>query len=107
MKFGKYDAMKMYRILHVPTGMYFCPSRTIKVRLPDDSTIYQKIGRQIKSNLSKEGKVYTQKPSLKQIGSHYYTHDGISSVTDLTNDIVGEYRMLPVIENEWTIEEVA
>lgn len=96
----------VYRIKHIPTGMYFCPSRTIKVRLPDDSTIYQKIGRRIKSNLSKDGKTYTRRPSLKQIGSNYYTHDGISSVKDLDHGIVGEYRMLPVIENEWTIEEI-
>jgi hypothetical protein len=25
----------MYRILHVPSGMYFCPSREVKVKLLD------------------------------------------------------------------------
>lgn len=94
----------IYRIKHVISGMYFCPSREIKVKLMDGST-YQQNGCYVKSNLSKSGKTYLRKPSLKQIGSHYYTHL-ITSVRQL-NTGSGKYCMLPVMENEWIIEEIS
>lgn len=94
----------VYRIKHIPTGMYFCPSREIKVKLVDDHGYHAQAGRYIKSNLSKEGKTYLRRPTLKQIGSHYYTHL-ITSVQQL-NQGVGNYCLLPTLENEWTIEEI-
>lgn len=91
----------IYRIKHLPTGMYFCPSREVKVKLSDDFGYYETAGRRIKSNLSKTGKAYVRKPTLRQIGSHYYTHL-ITSAKQLR----GNYCVLPVIECEWLIEEV-
>lgn len=82
----------VYRIRHKPTGMYFCPSREIKIKLEGDS-IWRANGRYIKSNLSKDGKAYVRRPTVKQIGSYYYTH-------------VGEYRMLRVVPEEWEVEAV-
>lgn len=49
--------MKFYKILHKPTGMYYQP---VKGRFS-----YQK------TNLSKNGKIYQNKPSLKHL-SHGY-----------------------------------
>lgn len=95
----------VYRIQHVPTGMYFCPSREIKVKLADDHGYYATAGRYIKSNLSKQGKTYLRRPTLKQIGSHYYTHL-ITSRAQLNNGLAN-YCMLPVLEHEWVIEEIA
>jgi hypothetical protein len=94
----------VYRIKHIPTGMYFCPSREVKVKLDGDSSYYEKSGRHIKSNLSKTGKSYLKKPTIKQIGSHYYTHL-ITGVRQLSNGM-GNYAMLPVLPNEWVIEEI-
>ena len=94
----------VYRMRHVPTGLYFCPSREVKVKLSDGS-IYQQNGVYIKSNLSKTGKTYLKRPSIKQIGSHFYTHL-ITSVKQL-NQGVGNYCLLPVLESEWVVEEVA
>jgi hypothetical protein len=68
--------------------------------------VYEQIPRYIKSNLSKDGKVYTKKPNLKQIGTHYYTHHLVTSANDLDHGMVGEYKMLEVIPNKWFIEEV-
>lgn len=93
----------LYRILHVPTGMYFCPSREVRVKLPDGN-VYQQAGCYVKSNLSKTGKVYVQKPSLKYVGSNYYTHL-ITSVKQLNCHGVNAC-MLPVLESEWQIEQV-
>jgi len=95
----------VYRIRHLPSGLYFCPSRSIKVRLEGDSPILQSIGRYIKSNLSDKGKVYVRRPSIKQIGDHYYTHHGVNHVDDLDRGILGRYRLLPVDPDEWAIEE--
>lgn len=92
-----------YRIKHLPTGMYFCPSREVKIKLVDDYPYYEKSGRYIKSNLSTTGKAYVKKPTLKQIGSHYYTHL-IHSTKQLNG--IGNCCMLPVIEVEWVIEEI-
>ncbi len=95
----------VYRIKHIPTGMYFCPSREVKVKLTDDSPYHEKSGRYIKSNLSKTGKSYLKKPTIKQIGGHYYTHL-ITSTKQLSNGI-GNYAMLPVLPEEWMIEEIS
>ena len=97
----------MYRIKHTPSGMYFCPSRSIRAKLTDDSPVYAQIPRYIKSNLSKDGKIYTKQPSLTQIGTHYYTHHQVISARDLDHGIIGEYKMLAVIPEEWVIEEIA
>lgn len=95
----------VYRIKHLPSGMYFCPSRNVKVRLGDEYPYYAEHGRRIKSNLSKDGKIYARKPNIKQIGTHYYTHL-ITSTKQLMQGACN-YCMLPVLEQEWIIEEIA
>lgn len=55
---------KFYRIKHKPTGLFFVPSRSVKSQLGDSR-------RNVKSNLSKKGKIYHHKPQLTlAIGSH-------------------------------------
>ena len=93
----------LYRILHVPSGMFFCPSREIRVKLPDGNG-YQQAGWYVKSNLSKTGKAYVKKPSLKYVGRNYYTHL-ITSVKQLNSHGVTAC-MLPVLESEWQIQEL-
>lgn len=93
----------IYRILHVPTGLYFCPSRHVKVRLSDGQP-WQQSGIYVKSNLSKTGKTYTRRPSLNYLGDNYYTHL-IQSVKELnTHD--RDSCMKIVVLSEWCIEEM-
>ena len=94
---------QVWRIRHIPSGLYYCPSRSIKVRLEGDSSVFP-TGRYIKSNLSATGKTYLKKPNLRFLGDCYYTHL-ISSVNEL-NQGVGNYCLRPVIEAEWSIELV-
>lgn len=49
--------MKPFRIKDKLTGLYYCPSREIKIKNP--TTGYT---RYIKSNLSKKGKIYFTNP---------------------------------------------
>jgi len=60
--------MKFYRVKHVPTGLYYCPSRNVRVTNNEG----RRVG--VRSNLSKKGKVYDKDPR-----SH------ISSIQDHTN----------------------
>lgn len=94
----------VYRIRHVPTGMYFCPSREIRVKLSDMPSYYGGGVLYVKSNLSKAGKTYLKRPTIRQIGKYYYTHL-ISSFKEIHRS--NNYCMLPVLENEWVIEEIA
>lgn len=96
--------MFIYRLLHVPTGLYFCPSREVKVKLQDDVS-WQADGRYVKSNLSVKGKAYTKKPSMKFLGSSYYTHL-ITSVKEL-NGYAQKSCLKPVVLSEWQIESTA
>lgn len=92
---------KLYRLKHVPTGMYFCPSREIKVKIPDGND-YQKSGVYVKSNLSVKGKIYQSRPTLMWVKPCYYTHL-ITSVQQL-NSHGG--CMIPYAEGHWIVEEV-
>ena len=95
--------MKVYRILHVPTGHYFCPSREVKVKLVDGAE-WQATGCYVKSNLSKTGRTYAKRPSFTFLGNGYYTHL-ITSVKQLnTND--RKSCVMPVLPSEWQIEVV-
>jgi hypothetical protein len=55
----------MFQIKHKPTGLFYCPSRTVNNK--DKSA-------RVKSNLSVKGKVYRTSPSLGWIGGRIYTH---------------------------------
>lgn len=58
--------MKVWKIKHIPTGLFFSGTKSRKVN-----------GRYIKTNLLKTGKIYTFRPTEKQIKSWYrYFYDG-------------------------------
>jgi hypothetical protein len=92
-----------YRMKHAPTGLYYCPSRTVRV------TVYVSQDRThlawVKSNLSKRGKVYPVKPTFKWLGKSLYSHLRTFTPDDL------KYRrdrnLVPFVEDDWVIEEVA
>ncbi len=92
--------MIAYRILHKPTGLFYCPSREIKVMLTDhrsDPTQYH-----VKSNLSKTGKVYVKRPTIKHIGGSIYTHL-ITHVSQLSRY---DRCVVPAADEHWEIVEV-
>lgn len=97
--------MTVYRLKHVPTGLYFCPSRFVRIKSSD-----KKIEISVKSNLSKKGRMYTHKPSFRWIGDKYYNHMAY------TDKEIAEYRhglsritankLVPFVESEWVVEIV-
>jgi hypothetical protein len=96
--------MPAYRIKHLPTGLYFCPSRHIKVG-----------DGYVKSNLSRTGKAYLKKPTLRFLGDTVYNHLG----TPRQNSIIlrpvelnrpplfhAEAFLEPVDLSQWEIEVI-
>jgi hypothetical protein len=83
--------MTVYRIKHLPTGMFYCPSREIQVATADGRKRY------VKSNLSRNGKLYSKTPSLLFIGKRFYNHMASK----------GETVTQPFEESQWRIEEAA
>ena len=58
--------MKFFRLKDPQTGLYYCPSRDVKVLFPDGKEKY------VKSNLSKKGKIYcaTYDSNIRTICDH-------------------------------------
>lgn len=78
--------MKYYKIRHKPTGWFFKPSK-----------------HGSKSNISKKGKVYQTKPSLKYLGDVYHhpvTRDPKKSLWEQR-----KYENRKVRPDEWEIVE--
>ena len=93
----------MYKILHKPTGLYFCPSREVKATWtrPEDGITFSNY---VKSNLSKTGKVYTKRPTLKYIGEGIWTH--LMPRLNIYNLAYLKAGMIPFLESEWEIVEL-
>jgi hypothetical protein len=92
--------MIAYRILHKPTGLFYCPSREIKVKIQDSNG--KIIERHVKSNLSKTGKAYVKRPTIKHIGSSIYTH----LITHESQLRSRNTCLIPVATEHWEIVEV-
>lgn len=96
--------MKVYRIKHLPTGLYYCPSREIRLKSV-------KYSYYVKSNLSKKGKFYPKKPTLKWLGHTCYTHVqwdysfGVREVDPVEERSRRRDFVFKVIPEEWEIEE--
>jgi len=75
--------LKMWRLKHLPTGMYFKPSKHMN-----------------KCNLSEKGKVYTSKPTIKWCGGAYHHPD------DTPEKRWKHHPNRPVVESEWKAERV-
>jgi hypothetical protein len=89
--------MKVYRVRHIPSGLYYCPSREVYVK---DKELERP--RYMKTNLSKTGKLYSRKPSLKVLlNSCVYVH-----LRELSTNIWRNQYVMPVKVEDWIIEEV-
>lgn len=91
--------MAAYRLKHLPTGLYFIPSRSVRYAGPVPAS--GPCPWYVKSNLSRTGKLYARQPSLKKLGGSYCDHTKPATLT-------GRYRsqVYPVIETDWMIEVV-
>lgn len=91
--------MAAYRLKHLPTGLYFIPSRSVRYAGPVPASGHAPW--YVKSNLSRTGKLYARQPSLARLGGSYCDHTKPVNVT-------GRYRSqaYPVMANEWVIEVV-
>ena len=58
--------MRLYRIKHKPTGLFYCPVRGFGSR---------------KTNLSKNGKVYTKKPTFAHMTHGFNFSDKLKKET--------------------------
>ena len=94
----------MYKLLHKPTGLYFCPSREVKGHWtnPDDG---REFSNYVKSNLSKTGKIYNKRPSFKYIGVTFWNHlEAYPSSQAVYPWLVS--RLFTFRESEWEIVEL-
>lgn len=95
--------MPAYRMKHIPSGLYYCPSRVMRTVVTDSSGNPTKRIRWGKSNLSKKGKAYLSKPSFKWIGGNFYDHRIPRTIFDTRR----KDKTSPFIPADWIIEEVA
>jgi hypothetical protein len=99
--------MKVYRIKHLPTGLYYRPSSEVQVKAAGTK-------RYVKTNLSKKGKLYTQRPSeswfVGKIYNHVATEAHLATLPN-TNPYSLSHRDLNRVYDapieHWVIEEVA
>lgn len=78
--------MKLYKLLHIPTGLYLGPAKWMKSLINDDDFV--------RSNLSKQGKVYQTKPTATQINSWFCGDEAIYS------HLVKGRKKIPVYMND-------
>lgn len=103
--------MANYRIQHRETGLFFIPVRSIFVNVEDTNLAYGRIpfgldarGRiRVKSNLSKQGRIYWQYPKLtwcKQYRNHLQLviRNGYpkSVIVDCTDDLEAHWKIVEV-----------
>jgi hypothetical protein len=76
----------LYKIKHIRTGLYYCPTRVVQSMDKIAGTSYlDKLPRKrrVKSNLSKKGKIYQTVPSV----SWYKGYDDENGIYHTTGDI--------------------
>lgn len=94
----------MYRIKHIPTGLYFCQLRGITIDVG-----FLRV--RVKTNLSEEGKTYSSKPTLAKLGETYCSHVLVSKLIEglLAEDssLLGfelRAKRWKVQKREWSVE---
>jgi hypothetical protein len=98
--------MICYRLKHIPTGLYYRPSAEIQIAVGGKR-------QYVKSNHSKNGKIYATKPSLRWIEDGFYNHvqllndKMIELLADgkVTLDYCHRNSFYPYVESDWIIEE--
>ena len=77
--------MVVFKIKNLATGLFYRPYRIVNTNLSTYQT---------KTNLSKNGKLYSKRPSLKFIGDGYYSH-------------FLPHTLIQFVESEWEIQEIS
>lgn len=102
--------MKCYRFKHLPSGMYWRPSSEVLIHIKNDDKT-TKVHEYIKTNLSKKGKIYAQKPSWRWIEGGYYNHLLVKQMIITENRTRHNayclrHSVFPFIRSEWELEEI-
>lgn len=95
-----------YRLKHIPSGLYYTPSRDVVVRSPQ-TACPAGVPWRIKSNLSKTGKLYLTEAkagAAKNNGS-FYDHTRCMW-EDVEGREVARTARRPMFADEWIVEEV-
>jgi len=87
--------MKPFRLKDRVTGLYYCPSRSVRIRGEHGELTW------VKSNLSKKGKIYWTDPR-KHIDS-VYDH---SNATVNNAEHIQNHQLRKFVWDEWELEEV-
>lgn len=106
--------IQVQRIKHIPTGLYFCPSREIKVTVNDKDNVSKSF--YCKSNLSKTGKFY-KNATFKYVSGGMYNHlDAKERIQEYAKDKSWKQmwgtmnfiknKVSEFVESEWKIESV-
>ena len=82
--------MRLYRIKHKPTGLFYCPVRGFGSR---------------KTNLSKNGKVYTKKPTFAHMTHGFNFSDKQKKEFKLRQKYNRNYNLFN--QDDWCIEMVS
>lgn len=92
----------MYRLKHVPTGLYFVP---VRFKVIKDSRGYS---HSVKSNFSEKGKIYNQKPCFEWLKHGLYSHFHVKWNWSHTYnyEIPERNNLIPYNVDEWVIEEI-
>lgn len=96
--------MRAWRLKHIPSGMYYCPSRSVlSTSVVDKEGKPSKLRYWVKSNLSKKGKAYLSKPTLKWLQHGFYDpRVCIVAHRYMTN----RHNVAPLVESDWLLEEI-
>jgi len=97
--------MKCYRFKHIPTGMYWCPSRTLrkKIKPKEGETVWL----MVKTNLSKKGKIYADLPSWRWLKYGIYNHLIPMNMIESGGPFRHYYTTnhhIPFVQSEWELE---
>lgn len=92
--------MKVYRIKHIPTGLYYTPVKTTTIN-----------GWHVKTNLNKNGELYIKKPSAPGCCSHgFNNHLKVKNMKQTEEqkhhgyDCFASYETF--VPSDWKVEEV-
>jgi len=99
--------MKCYRFKHIPTGMYWRPSRDVRKKVKPKKG--EMVCMMVKSNLSKTGKIYASKPSWDWIKHGFYNHLIVIKMLESGGPYNSYYlttHVSPFIQSEWELEEL-
>ena len=99
--------MSLYRVRHIPSGLFYRACREAAIKFGGDS-------RYVKSNLTKQPKIYHVKPSIGMLSGTFYNHLVTQQLLDqwaiknpdgnFYNSPCRRDALHPFLSSEWMVE---